>query len=78
MHQSELSKREMRQVCGHREGAGVARKCTVFGEIMILQSRIEGSRIYCQEDWFQSEADRNGEGGRLGTLLSRAGREGAT
>jgi spermidine synthase len=38
----------------------VAEKCTEFGKITILQSRIKGSHIYCQEDWLQSEADRNG------------------
>ena len=38
----------------------LAKTCTAFGEIAILQSRLKGSRIYCQEDWFQSEADRNG------------------
>ena len=38
----------------------LAKTCTAFGEIAILQSRLKGSRINCQEDWFQSEADRNG------------------
>ena len=31
-----------------------------FGEITIAQSRMNGSRIYWQGDWQQSEADRNG------------------
>ena len=29
-------------------------------EITILQRRATGSYIYCQQNWFQSEADRNG------------------
>ena len=31
-----------------------------FGEITIVQNRAKGSHIYWQEDWLQSEADRNG------------------
>jgi 2-polyprenyl-3-methyl-5-hydroxy-6-metoxy-1,4-benzoquinol methylase len=38
----------------------LTKTCTAFGEIEILHSRVKGSHIYCQEDWFQSEADRNG------------------
>jgi len=38
----------------------LTKKSTAFGEITILESRIKGSHIYCQEDWLQSEADRNG------------------
>jgi predicted membrane-bound spermidine synthase len=38
----------------------LARKCTDYGEITILQSRAKGSHIYCLGDWWQSEADRNG------------------
>lgn len=38
----------------------LAKKSTAFGEITILESRVKGSHIYCQEDWLQSEADRNG------------------
>ena len=32
----------------------VAEKCTEFGKITILQSRIKGSHIYCQEDCWMS------------------------
>ena len=38
----------------------LATKDTAFGEITILQRRAIGSYIYCQQNWFQSEADRNG------------------
>jgi spermidine synthase len=38
----------------------LATRSTEFGEITILKSRVKGSHIYCQEDWFQSEADGNG------------------
>jgi spermidine synthase len=38
----------------------LATKDTAFGEITILQRRAIGSYIYCQHDWFQSEADRSG------------------
>jgi spermidine synthase len=38
----------------------LARTCTAFGKIAILRSRVKSSHIYCQEDWFQSEADRHG------------------
>jgi spermidine synthase len=38
----------------------LARKRTDFGEIVILQSLTRGSHIYCQEEWTQSESDRNG------------------
>ena len=38
----------------------LAKKSTAFGEITILESRVRGSHIYCQGDWLQSEADRNG------------------
>jgi spermidine synthase len=38
----------------------LATKDTAFGEITILQRRAIGSYIYSQQDWFQSEADRNG------------------
>lgn len=38
----------------------LAKKCTAFGEITILRSRLKGSHIYCQGGWRQSEADRNG------------------
>ncbi len=38
----------------------LAKKSTAFGEVTILQRRATGSHIYQHEDWFQSEADRNG------------------
>jgi spermidine synthase len=38
----------------------LAKKNTAFGEITILKSRVKGSHIYCQGDWFQSEADSSG------------------
>jgi hypothetical protein len=38
----------------------LAKKSTTFGEITILERRQSGSHIYCQGDWWQSEADRNG------------------
>ena len=38
----------------------LAKRSTAFGDITILQRRARRSHIYCQEDWFQSEADRNG------------------
>jgi len=38
----------------------LAKRSTAFGDITILQRRARGSHIYCHEDWFQSEADRNG------------------
>jgi 2-polyprenyl-3-methyl-5-hydroxy-6-metoxy-1,4-benzoquinol methylase len=38
----------------------LAKACTAFGEITILQSRTNGSHAYWQGDWLQSEADRNG------------------
>ena len=38
----------------------LAKTCTAFGEIAILQSRLKGSRINYQEDWFRGEADRSG------------------
>jgi hypothetical protein len=33
---------------------------TAFGEITILQNQTNGSHIYWQGDWLQSEADCNG------------------
>lgn len=38
----------------------IAKKCTNFGDVRILESRNTGSRIYCQEGHYQSESDRNG------------------
>jgi predicted membrane-bound spermidine synthase len=38
----------------------LAKKSTAFGEITILKSRARDSHVYCQGDWWQSEADRNG------------------
>jgi hypothetical protein len=38
----------------------LVKKSTAFGEVTILLRRTTGSHIYQHEDWFQSEADRNG------------------
>jgi len=38
----------------------IAKKCTDFGDVRIIESRSSGSRIYCQEGHCQSESDRNG------------------
>ncbi|MFQ5764105.1 MAG: spermidine synthase [Rhodospirillales bacterium] len=38
----------------------IAKKCTNFGDVCILESRNTGSRIYCQEGHYQSESDCNG------------------
>jgi predicted membrane-bound spermidine synthase len=59
-----MTKRPVPSSCARARVADLmitlAKKSTAFGEITILKSRARDSHVYCQGDWWQSEADRNG------------------
>ena len=59
-----MTKRPVPSSCARARVADLmitlAKKSTAFGEITILKSLARDSHVYCQGDWWQSEADRNG------------------